>query len=514
LQKDLIIETSSEGSLIALLEDQNLVEFHHEKVSDDFLVGNVYLGKVKKLLPALNAAFVDIGHEKDAFLHYLDLGPNFPTLKNYAQKAQKGDLKGSRLANFHFSKEMVKDDQIKNEPNQKEEVVVQLVKEPISTKGPRLSSEITLAGRFIILVPFKNNVSISKRITQKKERDRLRNLINGIRPKNFGVIVRTLAEGKSVRNIEEDLHQLLNRWDQLTYNLQHGKGKLSGEANRANTILRDLLNDSFNRILVDNDRNFEQLKEYISKLDDSKTGIVKKYRGKQSLFDHLNINRQIKSLFGKTVNLTGGAYLVIEHTEAMHVIDVNSGSKRIKGLSQEENAVKINLEAAEEVARQLRLRDMGGIIVVDFIDMRVSSNRRLVFEKTKELMASDRAKNTILPISKFGLMQITRQRVRPEIDISTNEKCPVCQGTGQITPSILIVDEIEKRIEFLLSEGESGLKLFVHPYVYAYLMKGFFNYRWKWFLKYKQWLSIQEKESFHLNEYQIINKKGIDLAKS
>lgn len=515
MSKELVIQSSSDGSFIALLEENNLVEFHHEKISDDFLVGNIYLGKVKKILPGLNAAFIDIGHEKDAFLHYLDLGPNFPTLNSFVQKTIEGKNNTHLLHNFHFLPELDKGGKIKDVLKPRQIIAVQLVKEPISTKGPRLSSEITIAGRFLILIPFKESIAVSKRISNSKERERLKKIIAGIKPKNFGVIVRTLAEGKTVHTLEEDLSMLNKKWETFYFNLKYKKQKLLGEVDRASSILRDLLNDSFNKITVDNKRTFYQLKDYLHQIDPSKKGILKQIKTDKELFDKLDINRQIKSLFGKTVNIGGGAYLVIEHTEAMHVIDVNSGSKRIKGLSQEENALKTNLEATIEIARQLRLRDMGGIIVVDFIDMRMSSNRKLVNDKMRELMKEDRAKNTVLPISKFGLMQITRQRVRPEITISTSEVCPVCKGTGEVNPTILIIDEIENLIQYIKDElHENYIKLVVHPYIHAYLKQGLISLRLRWMFKYRMFIKVQQLESLYLTQYQVFNRRGEDLKQS
>lgn len=513
MNRELVIQSSSDGSFLALLEDKKLIEVHHDKVSDDFLVGNIYLGRVKKLLPGLNAAFVDIKHEKDAFLHYLDLGPNFPTLNDFARKAYDNKLNTSSLNRFKFLSELNKKGKITEVLKNKQPIVVQLVKEPISTKGPRLSSELTIAGRFLILIPFKNSIAISKRIKNRKERERLRKIISGIKPRNFGVIVRTLAEGKTVHTLEDDLRNLVSKWEVLFDNLCKHNNRLLGEVDRTSSLLRDLLNDSFNRILVDNKKNYHELKQYIQKIAPGKEMILKKVNHKSDLFDKLNINKQIKSLFGKTVNIGGGAYLVIEHTEAMHVIDVNSGSKRNTGINQEENAVKTNLAAADEIARQLRLRDMGGIIVVDFIDMKNSSNRRQVNERMKTLMKKDRARASILLISKFGLMQITRQRVRPEINMSTSETCPVCHGSGEVNPTLLLVDDLENQMEYISSElNEKWIKLVVHPYIYSFLTKGFLSFRLRWMLKYKIYLKIQPNDSLYLTQSKILNRKGRELS--
>ena len=512
MNRELLIQSSSSGSQIALLEDQRLTEFHEETSDNGFLVGDIYLGKVRKTLEGLNAAFVDIGHEKDAFLHYLDLGPNFSTLIDFVDKAYRQRLNTSRLSRFKFKEELNKEGKITDVLQPQQPIAVQLMKEPISTKGPRMSSELTIAGRLIILIPFKDSISISKQIRDRKERDRLRNVISGIKPKNFGVIVRTVATEKSVQELEDDLNYLLSKWDELFANLKQHKQKLYGEADRASTMLRDLLNGSFNKIVVDDNKTYAQLKSYIGQIDPQHTDILTHYKGNEPVFHNHAIDRQIKSLFGKTVNIGGGAYLVIEHTEAMHVIDVNSGSKRTKNVSQEENALKTNLEAADEIARQLRLRDMGGIVVLDFIDMKESEHRKQVYEHMQSLMKRDRAKHSVLPISKFGIMQVTRQRVRPEIAISTAESCPVCKGKGEVNPTILLIEQLEYEVANLIKEDEHRyLVLKLHPFLYAYLTKGVISQRIKWIFKYRTWINAKPIEDLYLNVFYIESKQGQTL---
>lgn len=513
MNRELLIQSSSNGSQIALLEDQKLTEFHEEELNDDFLVGDIYLGRVKKILPGLNAAFIDIGHEKDAFLHYLDLGPSFPTLIDFVDKTYRQKLNTSSLGRFKFKEELDKGGKIKDILTPNQPIMVQLMKEPISSKGPRLSCEITIPGRSIILIPFKDSISISKRIRDKKERTRLRKVISGIKPKNFGVIVRTIAEGKSVQDLEDDLNNLYDKWDQIYKNLKNRESKLYGEADRASTILRDLLNESFNKIMVDDKNIYNQLKNYISQISPQHVNILKHYNGNSPLFQQFTIDKQIKSLFGKTVNIGGGAYLGIEHTEAMHVIDVNSGSKRTKNVTQEENALKTNMEAADEIARQLRLRDMGGIIVLDFIDMRQSENRKQLYEHMQNLLKKDRAKHAILPISKFGIMQITRQRVRPEVAISTAEKCPVCKGSGEINPTILLVDEIEREVQYFTGEeGYQYLHLELHPYIHAFLTKGWISERLKWIFKFRAWIRLTYSNNYYLTHYSIKDRSEKTLT--
>lgn len=505
MTKELVIQTSPEGADIALLEDRRLIELHHENVEEDYLVGDIYMGRVKKVIPGLNAAFIDIGHEKDAFLHYHDLGPDVRSFLKFTDLVKKGKLRDTRLQHFRFEPEIIKTGKIDEVLIPNQNIVVQIVKEPISTKGPRLTSQISLPGRFLILIPFSDSISLSKKISVKAERDRLKKIISGLKPKNYGVIVRTNAEEASLEDIEQDLRKLLGDWEKLVKSISSGKNKLYSEADKTATILRDLLNSSFSRITVDSSQVYKQIRSYIQNIAPGQEEIVKLHKGDKTLFEQFDIERQIKSLFNKIVNLGGGAYLIIEHTEAMHVVDVNSGSKRIKNDDQEENALKTNIEAASEISRQLRLRDMGGIVVIDFIDMRQSGHRKQVYESMREFMKEDRAKHTILPLSKFGLMQITRQRVRPETHIGTTEPCPVCNGTGFISKNIHINEEIARNVEITIQEKRPRtLTLRVHPLLEAYFTKGLISQRTKWFLKYRCWVNIEAVPEWLLNQYEII----------
>ena len=504
MNKELVIQTTPEGADIALIEDKHLMELHHEKVEDEFLVGDIYLGRIKKLIPGLNAAFVDIGHEKDAFLHYLDLGPDIRSFLKFTDLVRKGKLKDTHLQSFRFEPQIVKTGKIDEVFQPNTQVIVQIVKEPISTKGPRLTSQLSLPGRFLILIPFSDTLSLSKKIFNRSERDRLKKIIVGIKPKNYGVIVRTNAQEATQEELEQDLKKLMLDWDNLVKELMANKAKLYSEADKTVTILRDILNSSFSKITVDSQKLYKQIKKYLHEIAPEQEDIVKYQKSDESLFEYLEVDKQIKSLFNKIVNVGGGAYLVIEHTEAMHVIDVNSGSKRVRNELQEENALKTNMEAAAEIARQLRLRDMGGIVVVDFIDMRSALHRKQVFEKMRDIMVEDRAKHTILPLSKFGIMQITRQRVRPEINMETSEPCPVCFGTGVISRHITINEEIERKLEETLEKREKGpVTLCIHPFLAAYFTNGFPSARMRWYLKYRKWVKIEPMDGYLLNQFEI-----------
>ena len=465
MNKELIINAVPQGVEIALLEDKKLVELHNEKSDARFAVGDLYLGKVKKLIPGLNAAFVDVGFEKDAFLHYTDLSPYAKSLLKFTQVAINDKTPhGLEFAKFENEAEIIKTGKINEVLGGKPNILVQILKEPIAAKGPRLSCEISLPGRFVVITPFNNIVAVSRKIHSSEERKRLQKIVEAIKPKNFGVIVRTAAEGKNTAELHEDLSMLTEMWKAIQDNLKGATApnKILSEQTKTTSILRDLLNEDFNKIVV-NDRNiFNDAKTYIQRIAPEKADIVSFYQNGAPIFDSFGITKQVKASFGKTVNLNSGAYLIIEHTEALHVIDVNSGYKSV-GNNQEQNALETNLEAAEEISRQLRLRDIGGIIVVDFIDMKLSENKRKLMEKMEEFMRPDRAKHAVLPISKFGLMQITRQRMKPEMNINTQEVCPSCNGTGKISSTLLLEDEIEKNLSYLITHKHSNLTLVVNP---------------------------------------------------
>jgi ribonuclease G len=510
VNKELIINAIPQGVEIALLEDRKLVELHSEKNDARFAVGDLYLGKVKKLIPGLNAAFVDVGFEKDAFLHYTDLSPYARSLLKFTQMAMNDKSPaGLDFSKFENEPEIIKTGKINEVLGGKPNILVQILKEPIAAKGPRLSCEISLPGRFVVITPFNNIVAVSRKIHSSEERKRLQKIVEAIKSKNFGVIVRTAAEGKNTAELHEDLSTLTEMWKAIQDNLKGAvaPSKILSEQTKTTSILRDLLNEDFNKIVV-NDRNiFNDAKTYIQRIAPEKAEIVSFYQNGAPIFDSFGITKQVKASFGKTVNLNSGAYLIIEHTEALHVIDVNSGYKSV-GNNQEQNALETNLEAAEEIARQLRLRDIGGIIVVDFIDMKLPENKRKLMEKMEEFMRPDRAKHAVLPISKFGLMQITRQRMKPEMNINTQEVCPSCNGTGKISSTLLLEDEIEKNLSYLITHKHSNLTLVVNPIIFAYLTKGFL---WskkisQWRSKFKQKINILSNTNYHLTEFRFFDQ--------
>jgi ribonuclease G len=506
VNNELIINATPSEISIALLKDKQLVELHREKNDIQFAVGDIYIGRVKKLMPGLNAAFVNVGSERDAFLHYLDLGPQVLTLQKYLKACLNKKGRIPSLQKFSREPDIDKNGKITNVLQPGQPIMVQIVKEPINTKGPRLSSEITIAGRNLVLIPFSDKVSISQKIESAEERNRLKTLIQSIKPKNFGVIVRTVAENKKVAVLDNELKALVKKWETAMESLKDVNipQRILSEISRTSAIIRDALNGTFSHIYVNDEVIFEEVKEYINAIAPEKESIVKLYTGKEPIFEYFGIEKAIKSSFGRTVSIKNGAYLIIEHTEAMHVIDVNSGNRSQTHKDQESNALDVNLAACDEIARQLLLRDMGGIIVVDFIDMQSSEHRQMVYEKMKSLLAQQKAKHNVLPLSKFGLMQITRQRVRPEMHIDTTEKCPTCKGKGEISPSILLEDEIEIALFNKIKESKKNfLTIKAHPFVAAYLKSGIVSIRLKWMIKYKCIIRVKASYSYTFLEYKI-----------
>jgi ribonuclease G len=512
MERELIVQQTAQDIEIALLENGKLVELHKQEPGDKYAVGDIVLGRVKKLMPNLNGAFVDIGHAKDAFLHYHDLGPDFKSLERFADLTGGGHNVTHLLENFKLEPQIDKNGKIEQVLTKRQQVVVQIFKEPISSKGYRLSAEVTIPGRFLVLTPFSNTVAISKKISSSDERKRLVSLVESIRPKNFGVIIRTAAEGKKVADLHEELLNMMEKWEGLYENLRQSTApkKLFSELDKTSSILRDLLNASFSKVLVDNRDVYNSVKSYMMTIAPDKVDIIQLVKGKAA-FDHANVTRQIKQSFGKTAPMVSGAYLVIEHTEAMHVIDVNSGHK-VTNLGFETAAFNVNMEAVTEVARQLRLRDIGGIIIIDFIDMKNLDQRKAIFGAMRDAMVADRAQHTILPLSKFGLMQITRQRTKPQITINTSENCPTCHGTGKITASILLTDDIQRDYETILKNTpRAKVALQVHPYLEAWFKRGLLSNQVKWSWQYKRWLKIVGDENMPMNSFKFVNQHKDDI---
>lgn len=513
---ELVINKTDKGTEIALMHDRVLVELHKEKANLSYAVGDLYLGKVRKVLPSLNAAFVDVGYERDAFLHYLDLGPQFASMKMYTKRVLTGKQSAPELDDFKKLPDINKGGKIKDQIASSQQLLVQVAKEPISAKGPRLTTEITLPGRYIVLVPFSNKISLSQRISSEEERTRLKRLLQSIRPPNFGIIVRTVAENRGAAELHQDLQDQVKRWEELYNNLKTAGNpptRVLGEIARTNALLRDILTPEFSSIYVNDEAMTSEVKDFLTSIAPGKEGMVK-YMKAKDLFDTFHIHKQIKASFGKQVNLRSGAYLIIEHTEAMHVIDVNSGGRKGGAKNQEDNALQTNLECAKEIARILRLRDMGGIICIDFIDMNDRGNQRKLHEALKEAMSTDKAKHNILAPSRFGVVEITRQRVREVTNIITAEKCPSCNGKGIVEAPILFSDNMENQLRFIAEEGKvKELSMIVHPMVEAYLRKGWLNsILRKWRRQFKIKIHLEANSSLQFLEYHLYDKGGDEIV--
>ncbi len=517
MKSELFIDVQPSEVSIALTEDNRLVSLQKEARNIAYAVGDIYLAKVKKLMPGLNAAFVDVGYDKDAFLHYLDLGSQFASYCEFLKQAFDDKKRVPSLSRMKLLPVINKHGSVTDTLEKDQLLMVQIVKEPISSKGPRLTTEITFTGRFLVLIPFSDKISISQKIKTTEEKVRLRQLVESIRPKNFGVIVRTSAEGKRVAELNHELKTLLKCWEDTVANAQRSTPPtlVFEEESRIVSMLRDVFSPSFESIYVNDAETFGQISKYVSLIAPERQEIVKLYAKDEPIFDHFNVTKQIKSSFGKTVSFRSGAYIIIEHTEALHVIDVNSGNRSRAANDQESNALEVNLRAADEIARQLRLRDMGGIIVIDFIDMNKAEHRQALYDHMREVMANDRARHNILPLSKFGLMQITRQRVRPALDVVTAEKCPSCFGKGEVQPSLLFTDTLKEKLEYLINDLKvNNFIMYVHPYVDAYLKKGLVSLSRRWKLELGGKFKIMPDQSLAYLEYRVLDrdKNVIELA--
>ncbi|HNY55197.1 MAG TPA: Rne/Rng family ribonuclease [Chitinophagales bacterium] len=508
--KELVIHANSKGVEIALLENKKLVEYHLDAYDKEgFAAGDIYLGRVKKINPGLNAAFVDIGHDKDAFIHYSDLSPYIRSVRKFSSEAFRAE-QSHLLDKFEFEPTIQKDGLMTDALEKGDILIFQISKEAISTKGPRLTCELSIPGRYVVLVPFTNSIGISKKIDKQEERERLIDVMQKIKPRNFGFVVRTNAEGVGKEELQHDVENLLNKWKVMTENIKFNNPPklLLKEMSKTFSIVRDLMNDSFSKIITDNQTLHGDLKAYIKEHAPEQSSILNKYEDTTPLFETFDISRQVKTAFGKTVTLKSGAYVILEHTEALHVIDVNSGPKVKKDIAQDTLAFNINVEAAQEIARQLRLRDIGGIIVIDFIDMKSAEYKHKLYEAMLEAMKPDKAKHVILPVSKFGLMEITRQRMKEQVVVDTREPLLHANSKYKVDQPLQIIDNIEMELNHLKTHKEKNFLLYVHPFIYAFMKKDTFSFRMKWYAKAGKIVRLIQDSSLHLGEYKLLTKGG------
>ena len=508
MKNQIIVHAAGQQIRTALIENGELAQLFIESPENQRTVGDIYIAEVHKVMAGIRAAFIDVGGQKDAFLHFSDIGEH---LADYIQMLNGKDAFPKNAKLEKPESEDGKEHSATSEQDRlgsllapKQKLLVQIVKEPIGSKGPRISTDISIAGRFLVLMPMGDYVAVSKRIRSYKERRRLRGIVSNMLPEGFGVIVRTVAEKQNEEAIQEDLKDVLEKWKNILDKLKSAKPPelLHRDLDMTASLVRDLFAKEYDRVLVDDPKTYRSIKNYISRVAPNMLNRIEQYKGSEHVFDYMNISKDVESVFSPRVKMPSGGYLIFEQTEAMYVVDVNSGKYAAKK-AQEENSLKTNLEAAREIAKQLRLRDIGGIIVVDFIDQREDTNRKKVYDEIKREFKKDRAKTNVLPMSDFGLMQITRQRIRPSVVKSVSKVCPMCGGSGNVVTQNTILADIEGWLtKFRYSYNYRKVELTVNPYLYSYLTTGFINKRWRWMFSYKMYISIAKDDTVSMNDYK------------
>ena len=593
--KEIVINAEKEQTRIAILENGELVELYIENPDNARTLGDIYLGRVRKIMPSIQAAFIDIGQKQDAFLHFSDLAENLPQLLEFVKSAnphvgadsvatlhrprgkrrkprpgkaapaeqEEGEKKHRSTASSRdrgkrrsaqrqvhkapvVGERRERSDDVRPETylERDQKILVKIVKEPISNKGSRVSTDISLAGRFLVLVPFANYVAVSKKIYSYKERRRLRALAKSLVPDGFGVIVRTVAEGKNAKTLDTDLNLLIEKWRKLERQLANRPNPpmvVHQDVNMASSVMRDLFTEEYDRVIIDDEKLYRNIKNYIQAIAPHMGKAIQLHKNKRHIFEATRIGAEIQEAFEGRVNLPSGGYLFIEHTEAMHVIDVNSGRSG-RGLSQEENSLRVNLEAARAIAKQIRLRDLGGIIVIDFIDLRDERNKKKVYDEMKKEFRKDRAVSKILPMSDFGLIQITRQRLRPSVTVSHSGNFLSRNGAGskpkerseEPKPEPVVVERKpdplpEPKIEMAAAEevvtdmerwiidyktmgNRKPVTLRVHPFTAAYLNRKVPNHPTRWFMKHLIRIRLETDESVPPLSFRFVDSRtGEDL---
>lgn len=508
MKNQIIIHASGKQNRIALIENGELAQLFIESDENQRTVGNIYLARVHKVMSGIRAAFIDMGTPKDAFLHFSDAGDH---LKEYIQMLNGKDAIPEKARN-ELNK--INFDKIPNYEKQNwagkilqrnQKLLVQIVKEPIGTKGPRVSTDVTIAGRFLVLIPMGEYIAVSKKINSYKERHRLKSTVGSMLPDGFGVIIRTVAKNQDEKALEDDMRNVLKKWERVLEKLETAEppALLYNDLDMTESLVRDLFAKQYDRVLVDEPETYKKIKSYVSEVAPQMIPNVELYKGREHIFDFMKIAKDVDSIFSPRVRMPSGGYLIFEQTEAMYVVDVNSGPYAAKQ-SQEDNSLKTNLEAAREVAKQLRLRDIGGIIVVDFIDLRQDKNRKKIYDELKKEFKKDPAKTNVIGMSDFGLVQITRQRIRPSVVNSVSKVCPTCGGSGSVVTKNTIIADLDAWIsKFRHHTDYRAIDIYINPYLKSYLEKGFFSKKWKWMLKYWVKISLVEDETISLNEYKV-----------
>jgi ribonuclease G len=496
MKKEIIINSSVGETRIAILENGRLVELFVEQPENERMVGDIYLGKVVNVVQGMHAAFVDIGQSQDAFLHFSDIGDVLAEYKDFVELENSRDGKKTKTQ--------------RPIPKEGQELLVQIIKEPISKKGARISTELSLPGRFLVLVPQSDVVGVSKKIYSIKEKRRLKKLAREIKPEGFGVIVRTVAEGKDRNTLRADLEALLKQWEKLERKLKRASppALIYKDVAMASSVIRDLFTSDVNRVLLDSKKLYKEISAYLSDVAPSLSARVEHYSSNRPIFDTFGIESEIEKSLSRKVWTPSGGYIVFDHTEALVAIDVNSG-KFVGRRAPEENTLRINLEAAREIARQLRLRDIGGIIVIDFIDMLDPNNKKRLYDEFRRELRKDRAQSNISSISEFGLIEMTRERVRPSLLFKFSEPCPTCNGTGRVPSKSMVVTKIDRWLKrFKTKRKEWSLNLVVHSSMADYLTVGLISRVRRLMWKYRLKIDVSKDDTLRADQFKVILKKN------
>ena len=513
MQKEIVINASDNQHRIAIVEDGRLAELFVESDERERMVGDIFLGTVVKVMAGIQACFLDIGLDQDAFLHFSDVGHGFKEFGAITGDDEDIDTEDEEEETRPRRKRHYQQPRVNLQKGQ--EVIVQIFKEPVGNKGVRVTTEVSLPGRFLVLMPFDDSLGVSRKIQNFKERRRLRRIARSILPSGYGAIIRTVAEGRDEDMLSNDLQQLVQSWREVEKTLKKSKAPtlLYKDASASSSVIRDLFSDDVTRVAVDSKKMYRQIRGYINGVSPHKVQVVELHAGRDPIFDELGIEKQIAQLLSRKVWLKSGGYIIIEHTEAMKVIDVNSGRYAAKS-EQEMNSLRTNLEAVREISRQIRLRDLGGIIVIDFIDMIHDENNRKVFEEMRRELRRDRAKSTILPLSEFGIMQITRQRIRDSVQMSISEVCQSCEGTGLVQSKTSVLTEIERWLRrFRVESRELRLQLDVHPAMAAFLTEGKISRLSKLMLKFFIRIAIVPEPGLTIDDFRFISRRtGRDIT--
>ncbi len=507
MRRDIIMNASVAGTRIAIQETKQLAELYVELPEQERMVGDIYKGVVENVIKGMDACFVDIGLGQNAFLRFSDIGEFF---EGYGPIQDDSD----DIETWKMQEREKKRRKIPLVSNQ--EILVQITKEPINKKGARVTSEISLAGRFMVLVPGYDHVGVSKKIENVREKRRLKRLAQKIRPKGFGIIVRTVAAKKDLPVLKADMENLLRTWDKIEKKARKEKGSmlLYKDMGMVSSIIRDLFTPNVNRVIVDSRKLYREITNYLKDVSPYLVPRVELYRGLNPIFDEYGIEKEVNKTLGRKIWLKSGGYILFDQTEALVAIDVNSGKYIGRG-NHDESSLKINLEAADEIARQLRLRDLGGIVVIDFIDMIAEEKRRKLVTEFRKKLRKDRAKTSTTMISEFGLIEMTRERVRPSLIFSVFEPCPNCDALGFVPSSPIVATDIEIAIRRVRTkQKERRFKLYVHPSIANYLTDGIWNRLRKMMLKYFVHIEVFSETDYPIAHFKLVSKKsGEDLSR-